>query len=179
MRTLLLTLTLLFSSLVFAGQLEELEKELPLLGHRNWIVVTDSAYPLQNNPGIRTIVSSADQFETVKKVYALLKEQKHVKPVIHLDAELEYVSQKNAPGIKTYRSELHQLLLNQTVRTLPHESLIAKLDEAGRTFSVVIIKTNGTLPYSSVFFELDCAYWSGTAEQELRRAMTDKKTENQ
>ena len=34
---------------------ERLEAELPLLGHRNWIVVTDMAYPLQSAPGIETI----------------------------------------------------------------------------------------------------------------------------
>ena len=35
-----------------------LKEELPLLGHRNWIVVTDMAYPLQTNPGIKTIFAA-------------------------------------------------------------------------------------------------------------------------
>ena len=39
---------------------ETLRKELPLLGHRNWIVVADSAYPLQTAPGIETIRADAD-----------------------------------------------------------------------------------------------------------------------
>jgi len=32
---------------------------LPLFGHRNWIVVADSAYPAHSMPGIETIVSGA------------------------------------------------------------------------------------------------------------------------
>ena len=32
-----------------------LTQELPLLGHRNWIAVVDSAYPLQTSAGIETI----------------------------------------------------------------------------------------------------------------------------
>ena len=35
---------------------------LPALGHRNWIVVADSAFPLQISPGIETIVSNEDHF---------------------------------------------------------------------------------------------------------------------
>ena len=34
---------------------ESLQEKLPLLGHRNWIVVTDMAYPLQADPGIITL----------------------------------------------------------------------------------------------------------------------------
>jgi hypothetical protein len=36
---------------------EQLRDELPLLGHRNWIAVVDSAYPLQNSPGIKMIAT--------------------------------------------------------------------------------------------------------------------------
>lgn len=57
-----------------------------LLGHRNWIVVTDLAYPLQSNPG-----------------------------------------------------------------------------------NAIIIKTPLTIPYTSVFLELDCAYWDASREKEIRR----------
>jgi hypothetical protein len=36
----------------------QLTKQLPLLGHRNFIVIADSAYPMQSNPGIKTIYTS-------------------------------------------------------------------------------------------------------------------------
>ena len=34
---------------------------LPLYGHRNWIVVADSAYPAQSKPGIATVVADDEQ----------------------------------------------------------------------------------------------------------------------
>jgi hypothetical protein len=54
---------------------------------------------------------------------------------------------------------------------LPHEQLIAKVNEAASAFQVVIVKTNTTLPYTSVFLELDCAYWDDEREALLRAAM--------
>jgi hypothetical protein len=35
----------------------------------------------------------------------------------------------------------------------------------------LIVKTDMTIPYTSVFFELDCGYWNAEAEQRLRQAM--------
>src|ERR1700735_2611247 len=32
---------------------------MPLLGHRNWILIVDSAYPLQTSPGVETIETNA------------------------------------------------------------------------------------------------------------------------
>ncbi len=48
---------------------------------------------------------------------------------------------------------------------------MAKLNEAARLYDVLVIKTNLTIPYTSVFLELDCGYWAPEAEQRLRRAM--------
>ena len=36
---------------------ERLTEELPVLGHRNWIVVADAAYPAQCRPGIETLAT--------------------------------------------------------------------------------------------------------------------------
>jgi len=161
------------SNSVFAGEnwKETLQKELPLLGHRNWIVVADSAYPLQVSPGIETIYVKADQLDVVKGVLAELARTSHVKPMIYTDAELKFVSEKNAPGIGAYRDGLACLLAGQPVQVLPHEQIIAKLDEAGKTFKVLLIKTTLTKPYTSVFFQLQCGYWNADAEAELRQAM--------
>ena len=150
---------------------EKLQKELPLLGHRNWIVVADSAYPLQTAPGIETIYVEADQLEVVKGVIAELAKTKHVKPTIYTDAEMKFVAEKNAPGIGTYRDGLEKILANQPVQVLPHEEIIGKLDEAGKTFKVLIIKTTLTKPYTSVFFQLQCGYWNADSEAALRQAI--------
>ena len=150
---------------------EKLQKELPLLGHRNWIVVADAAYPLQTAPGIETICADADQVAVVKEVLAALAKTRHVKPAIYTDSEMKFVAEKNAPGIGAYREALARILADQPMQTLPHEQIIGKLDEAGKTFKVLLIKTPLTLPYTSVFFQLECGYWDATSEKELRDAM--------
>lgn len=150
---------------------ETLAARLPLYGHRNWIVVTDSAYPAQANRGIETIVSGAGQTEVLEEVLHGLAASTHVRPKIYTDQELEFVPEDSAPGISVYRTQLKQLLRGQQVSALPHEDIIRKLDQAGQTFCVLIIKTNMTTPYTSIFLELDCAYWNAEAERNLRQAM--------
>jgi hypothetical protein len=76
-----------------------LSQQLPLLGHRNWIVIADSAYPLQSSQGIETVATGADQLVVLKTVLAQLREAKHVRPVIYLDAELPFVAVEDAPVI--------------------------------------------------------------------------------
>ena len=173
----ILTLTILMNITSFAADnwKSKLQKELPLLGHRNWIVVADAAYPLQTAPGIKTIYVEEDQLEVVKGVIAELAKTKHVKPTIYTDAELKHVAETNAPGISAYRDGLGKVLTNQPVQVLPHEQIIAKLDEAGKTFKVLLIKTPLTKPYTSVFFQLECGYWNAESEKQLRDAMKEAK----
>jgi hypothetical protein len=146
-------------------------ERIPLYGHRNWIVIADSAYPAQSSPGIETIVSDADHMEVVQAVLKAVAASKHVRPIIYTDQELKYVSDSDAPGISAYREQLAHVLGSHPVSVLPHEQIISKLDDAGKTFRVLIIKTNLTLPYTSVFLQLDCGYWSADAERRLREAM--------
>jgi D-ribose pyranose/furanose isomerase RbsD len=153
----------------------KLSKELKLMGHRNWIVVADSAYPAQHRTGIETIVVGGDQLQAVEKVLNSVEKAKHVQGNIYLDAELDSVSESDAPGIKVYRKELQRLLEGRSANSVGHEELIAKLDEAAKVFKVLIIKTDMTLPYTSVFLELDCGYWNPKAEERLREKMRQSK----
>jgi hypothetical protein len=137
--------------------------------------VADSAYPLQTAPGIETIYVAADQLEVVKGVLAELAKTKHVKPTIYTDAEMKFVAETNARGITAYRDGLAKALTNQPVQVLPHEQIIGKLDEAGKTFKVLLIKTPLTKPYTSVFFQLECGYWNAESEKQLREAMKKQK----
>ena len=73
--------------------------------------------------------------------------------------------------MSAYRQMLAGLFSAQKPRQLPHEQIIARLDEAAKTFRVLILKTNLTIPYTSVFLQLDCGYWSADSEQRLRAAM--------
>lgn len=148
----------------------ELHALLPLYGHRNWIVVADSAYPAQSKPGIETIVSGAGQVEVARRVFDAINASRHVRANIYLDRELVFVSEKDAPGVTAYRQQLEQML-GASAKQLPHEEIIAKLDHVSQVFRVLIIKTELAIPYTTVFFELGCAYWPGDAEDRMRQAM--------
>lgn len=147
-----------------------LYRELPLLGQRNWIVVVDAAYPWQTSPGVEMIETGADQLEVVKTVLEALAKTIHVRPAIFVDAELARVPEVDAHGIGLYREELGRLILNRQALSLPHEQLLARLNEAGQSFHVLVLKTRTMLPYSSVFMQLECGYWNEDAEKRLRAA---------
>jgi len=171
--TLLATLILAAGCATVSGShwQSKLNDELPVMGHRNWIVIADSAYPAQSRPGIETIATGTDQIDVVKAALKAVDDAKHVRANVYLDAEMKYVAEQDAPGIDTYRRRLALLLGKREVNSIPHEELIAKLDEAAKTFRILILKTNLTLPYTSVFLELDCGYWSPQAEQRLRQTI--------
>jgi hypothetical protein len=153
---------------------EKLKTELPVLGHRNWIVVADAAYPAQSRPGIETLYVGGDQIEILREVLKAVQATKHLRVNVFGDAELSSVPEDDAPGIGAYRKKLDAVLQDRPVRTLPHEDVIAKLDDAAKTFRVLILKTDLTLPYTSVFLELDCGYWNADAEKRLREAIRRK-----
>jgi D-ribose pyranose/furanose isomerase RbsD len=148
-----------------------LSERIAMYGHRNWIVIADSAYPAQSRDGIETIVTSANQMQAVQAVLQAVGASRHVKPIVYTDQELKFVPEKDAPGVSAYRQELSHLTGSYEARALPHEEIIAKLDDAAKTFRVLIIKTNMTIPYTSVFLNLDCAYWNADEERALRAAM--------
>jgi hypothetical protein len=145
--------------------------ELPALGHRNWVVVADAAFPLQISPGMEVVVSNEDHFAVLEKVLKALDASKHVRPKIYLDKELEYVPEELAPGMDACRKRLKGMLAGRNAKPILHEELIARMDQVARMFRIVMIKTNLTLPYTTVFLELDCGYWGPDAEAKMREKM--------
>lgn len=176
--TRLISALLLFAAAPLVAQnaspawMQVLLERLPLYGHRNWIVVADSAYPAQSKAGIETIMSNADHIQVLQQVLDSVSASSHVRAIVYTDKELRFINDKDAPGISAYREQLTVLLRNRPVNSLPHEQIIAKLDQVSQTFRVLIIKTKLTLPYTSVFLQLDCAYWNAAEERQLRKAMS-------
>ena len=156
-----------------------LKNTLPLFGHRNWIVVADAAYPAQARPGIETIISAGDHIEVVRAVFDAIATTEHLRANIYLDMELEFVLEADAPGVTDYRKSLASIIGGTAARSLGHEEIIAKLDQGAELFKVLIIKTSLTVPYSSVFFELGCGYWTKEAEERLWAAMQTNEPTNQ
>jgi L-fucose mutarotase/ribose pyranase (RbsD/FucU family) len=151
---------------------EILRERLQLYGHRNWLVIADSAYPAQSKQGIETIVADGEESTAVvERVLVILSECKHVAPNVYTDAELGFVREEDAPGIDTYREKIGILLKEYELRVLPHDEIISMLDRVGEQFRVLLIKTGMRIPYTSVFLELECGYWNAEAEKRLRAAM--------
>jgi hypothetical protein len=148
-----------------------LRERLPLFGHRNWLVIADSAYPAQSSAGIETLVADGEQIDVLSRTLGALRECKHIKPTIYTDEELSFVPERDVPGVSSYRKHLETVLNEYQVRSMLHEEIIARLDRAGKMFRVLLIKTNMRIPYTSVFFELECGYWDAKAEDRLRAAM--------
>jgi L-fucose mutarotase/ribose pyranase (RbsD/FucU family) len=150
---------------------EALHKCLPLFGHRNWIVVADAAYPLQSRNGVKTLVSDAEHIDVVKAVLAAIQAAEHIRPIVYMDLELDFVAESDAPGVSKLRKQLQTCFDQAAVHRMPHDEIIKKLDQTGSIFEVLVVKSSLTLPYTSVFLELDCGYWNEAAEQRLRKMM--------
>ena len=149
----------------------EVEQTLKLFGHRNWIVIADAAYPEQSNPAIKTITIDESQLEAVEFVSQLVEKTSHVAANIFIDKEMAYVQEKDAQGITSYIAELDTVLKGKPVQTKLHEDIIRELDDSAKLFNVLIIKTDLTIPYTSVFFQLECGYWNAEAEKKMRQQL--------
>jgi hypothetical protein len=146
--------------------------EMPLMGHRNWILVVDSAYPLQSSAGVETVETNSDQVEVVQYVLKTVNSSIHVRPDIYMDTELPFVPDEDAPGASAYRSRIKEVLRNYPIEQVLHDKIIADIGATGSEFHVLVLKTNMTIPYSSVFIRLDCKYWSADAEKHMREKMS-------
>lgn len=148
-----------------------LEKDLHLLGHRNWILVVDKAFPEQSSQGMKYLYVEEDLLPTLEYVLEKVEASSHVKPIIYQDKELSYITEDQINGIDAFRSEAQKILAAKEVNTLLHDEVFSMLDESSSLFRVLVIKTNCTLPYTSVFLQLDCSYWNSDQENALREAM--------
>ena len=149
----------------------EFEQQLPLLGHRNWVLVVDKAFPLQSASGM-TVINTGEQLPIVlKSVMGSISKSTHVKPIVYTDLELKYISEDLSKGVDSLKTSVYGTLKGFEVNTILHNDVFAKLDTASKLFKVVVLKTETTIPYSSIFIQLDCAYWDGNKETKLRNKM--------
>ena len=150
-----------------------LEEDLNLLGHRNWILVVDKAFPEQSSSGMKYLYVEQDLLPTLEYVLGRVDSSTHVRPVIYRDRELGYITEQQVPGIEAFREKSNRLLEGRAVNTLLHDEVFGMLDESASLFRVLVIKTSCIIPYSSVFLQLDCAYWGSDQEKALREAMNE------
>lgn len=151
-----------------------LAEELPLLGHRNWILVVDKAFPAQTAEGIEVINTGEELLPVLQYTLDEISKSTHVKPIVYTDQELNFMTPELSPGIDAYKKTLGEVLHGAEVQTMLHNSVFTKIDEASKLFKVLVLKTEGTIAYSSVFLNLDCKYWGAEKENALRKAMEGK-----
>ncbi len=141
------------------------------LGYGNWIIVADAAYPQIHNASTQTIHAPAGSPDVVDLIINCMETTQHVRPTFYLPRELRALQPRQAPGIDEHRSALAHALHGYQPLELNEHMLNSLVTEANKTFSALIIKTQTTLPYSSVFIDLDSGYWDQQHEQDLRSSM--------
>lgn len=148
---------------------QQFDEQLPLSGHRNWILVVDKAFPQQ--PGMHIINTNEKLLPVLDVVLKKIGGSTHVKPIVYNDAELQFITDSLAPGADAYKQQLQKTLGAFAAKPLLHDTVFVKMDAASKLFSITVLKTDEVIPYSSVFIELDCAYWGGDKEKQLRDIM--------
>ena len=148
-----------------------LHRDLPLYGDRNWIAIVDSAYPDQSRPGVETVVTHHNMFTVLKYVLAGIRNAPNIRAQAYTDKELNYVTDTQTPGIGAYRAKLYAMLAGVPHLSRMHIQSIHRLNKDGKIFNILILKTNLTMPYTSVFIHLKCGYWTNADETALRKAM--------
>ncbi len=140
---------------------------LHLLGHRNWILVVDKAYPLQSANGIEYINTCEKHEDVLNYVLDEVAQASHIKPIVYTDKEFEVLAQLGEKEAAMVES-MNKIMSNVDVNSILHDEIFTKLDAASKLFNVLVIKTESTVAYSSVFIELDCGYWTAEKEAKLR-----------
>jgi D-ribose pyranose/furanose isomerase RbsD len=151
--------------------INQMEQMLKLFGHRNWVLIADSAFPMLSSNGVKTLATETDHVEVLRTVLGHIQQCPHIRPVVYIDEELAHIDEQDAPGITTLRQQFNQLLNGIEVHKQAHLDLINKVSEAAKLFHVLVLKTTITLPYTTVFIELDCGYWDSLKEDKLRKRM--------
>lgn len=148
-----------------------IDTELRAMGYRNWVVVADASFPVHSRRGVRTIIVDEEIPAVLDEVLQSLDRVQNVTPRIYLARELGHVPNDRAPGVTQYRETLDEALRGFPAREMEYRSLSLLLEDSANKFVVLVFKTRSALPYSSVFIELDSAFWDGESERELRQRM--------
>ena len=144
------------------------DRQAGQLGYRNWIVIAEASFPAHSRPGIRQVTAAVDVPEALDYVLKALEQTETVRPQVYVTRELRAVENDFAPGIDDLRKRLQGALHGHETTELDQQSLLTLLEDANRSFDVLVIRTTTALPYTSVFLELQPGYWDVDSETRLR-----------
>lgn len=145
------------------------------LGYRNWIVIAEASFPAHSRPGVRQVAAPVEIPEAVDYVLHALEQTENVRPRVYLTRELRSVENDFAPGIDEMRRRIKDSLHGHEATELDQNSLLTLLEDANRSFDVLVIRTQSALPYSSVFMELQPGYWDESSESRLRERIEQER----
>jgi D-ribose pyranose/furanose isomerase RbsD len=147
------------------------------LGYRNWIVIAEASFPAHSRSGVRQVAAPVEVPEAVDYVLQALERTENVRPHIYLSRELRSVEYDFAPGIDALRMKLRESLHGHEAAELEQQSLLTLLEDANRSFDVLVIRTQTALPYTSVFLELRPGYWDADSEMRLRERIDHERVQ--
>ncbi len=152
-------------------------QEVSHLGYRNWIVIAEASFPAHSRQGVKQLVVDAEIPEVVDYVLNSIEVNQHVYPNIYLTRELRAVENDYAPGVDRLREQIQTALHGYKPTEIHQESLLTLIESANQHFNVLVIRSSTTLPYSSVFMELQPGYWDSDAEKRLRQRISQQRSE--
>lgn len=145
------------------------------LGYRNWIVISEASFPALSRTGVRQVNAPVEIPEALDYVLHALERTENVRPHVYLTRELRSVENDFAPGIEQHRERLQEALHGHELTELDQQSLLTLLEDANRSFDVLVIRTQSALPYASVFLELQPGYWDPDSEARLRERIEQER----
>jgi hypothetical protein len=144
------------------------EERLPVYGHRNWIIVADAAFPAYSHGGIETIVADQDLPAVLNYVARAISSSRHVRANVLLDQELHFIQEDDYPGVADVRNEIARTFDQTRLSSIPHAQVLSQIREVGKTFCILLIKTNSAIPYTSVCMRLDCGYMTDEFDRQIK-----------
>lgn len=154
----------------------KLNETLPVFGHRNWILIVDKAFPLQNTAGMTYVDTGSDLPDVLSFVMDEVKSAPHIRPVVYVDKELSFMNDTLCPGVENLKGKIFSVLDGCGAgepQQILHDEVFGKLDKAASLFGVLVLKTECLMPYTSIFIEFDCGYWPADNEKTLRNLIAE------
>lgn len=117
------------------------------------------------------VIANSPIDEVLRFVLSAIHESGHVSPNVFLDRELGFLTDDLCPGVSALRSSIRFETGQLQCSEGAHEVILEKLNMEGANYSVLVIKTNTMIPYTSVFLQLECGYWDSDREKLLRELL--------
>lgn len=140
------------------------------------MLVVDSAYPSQVAAGVEMIVTGQDHLDVLRQVKQGLSAAPHVRPVAVLANEFRWLTDDICPNAEVLVATILETLKGVKTEWETHTEILDTVSTAGERYSLLVFKTKSQTAYTSVFFRLECGYWSQSREAALQeRLMEDPK----